>query len=146
MLFGLLTRFSSHLAIGLRPDSELRSALDFQLVRMRQSGLAAKIAWRWMEGRPGDQSHRIFVQVCESKMCIVFFRYSLLQQYFQKITARKRKPVGRPRPDECSSGSPLYVPPGRPRLEPGKSQHLVVGGPHNKEGGFLDFQKITASS
>ncbi len=64
---------------------------------------------------------------------------------FQKITARKRNPVGRPRPDECSSGSPLYFPPGRSRLEPGKSEPLIMGASRNKEGGFLDFQKITVT-
>ncbi len=64
--------------------------------------------------------------------------------YFQKNTARKRKPVGWPRPYECTSGSPLSVPPRRSPLGPGKSEHFIMEASHNKEGGFLDFQKITA--
>ncbi len=65
-------------------------------------------------------------------------------QDFQKITARKRKPVGWPRRDECLCGIRLYVPQGRSRLEPGKFEQFIMGASHNKEGGFLDFQKITA--
>ncbi len=60
---------------------------------------------------------------------------------FQKITPRKRKGAGRPRPGECLSGSPLYTPAGRSRLDPGKSQHLILGPPMIKRGHFWIFKK-----
>ncbi len=55
----------------------------------------------------------------------------------QKITARKRKGGGRPRPGECLNWGPLYTPAGKSRLEPGKSQHLIMWPPLIKRGHFL---------
>ncbi len=54
-------KLEAPLAIGLQKDSELRSAFNYHISKMRRSGVLEKIEHKWISGdEPEDNSDRIF--------------------------------------------------------------------------------------
>lgn len=52
-----------HKAIGLQKDSEFTSLFNYELTRLRQSGLFERLEFKWVKkSTPEDGSHRYFVQ------------------------------------------------------------------------------------
>ncbi len=52
----------SQMALGLQMDSELRNCFNFHIMKMLQSGVMGEILNKWLVGRPGDMTDRIFVE------------------------------------------------------------------------------------
>ncbi len=56
-------RVPSQMTIGLQKDSELLELFNYNILKMYQSGLHAQILYKWLrEGKPKDDTHRIFIE------------------------------------------------------------------------------------